>query len=126
MVPKVETKSFRKPDDQLDFQAHGRIDILKLSDGTSGMLATLKPGWKWAVDEKPLLGNPETCPMSHTGYCLSGEVVIQMKKTGQEARIQKGDFFVIPPGHDAYVPGDQTCELILFQTPEENAKQSAA
>lgn len=112
----VETKVFSEPDDKLDFKNHGQIDIVKLSDGSSGMFATLRPGWKWAVDEKPLLGNPDTCPMAHTGYCIAGEVVIQMTQSGQEMRIKKGDFFTIPPGHDAYVPGDQTCELILFES----------
>jgi hypothetical protein len=126
MEHKVETRTFGKPDDQLNFQEHGKIDVVKLSDGTAGMLATLKPGWKWAIDEKPLLGNPESCPMPHTGYCLSGEVVIQMTKTGQETCIRKGDFFVIPAEHDAYVPGDQTCELILFQAPETKSAESAA
>lgn len=118
MEPRVEVRNFRKPDDRLDFRDHGSIDILKLSDGTFGMLATLKPGWKWSVDEKPLLGNPASCPMSHTGYCVSGEVIIRIPETGQESRITRGDFFAIPPGHDAYVPGDKTCELILFQHPQ--------
>lgn len=126
MPQQIETKTFAQPDDQLDFHAHGRISIIKLSDGTMGMMATLKPGWKWDVDEKPLLGNPESCPMFHTGYCLNGEVVVRMVATGQEKRIKKGDFFVIPEGHDAYVPGNETCELVLFQAPEANAQQSAA
>lgn len=123
MTPAIETKKFTQPDDRLDFHAHGDIKVLKLADGTQGMLATLRPGWKWAVDEKPLLGNPESCPMQHHGYCLSGELVVKNVKMGQEVRIRKGDFFSIPPEHDAYVPGQETCELILVEAPEKHPVQ---
>jgi hypothetical protein len=118
MQTQVETKDFKIPDDQLNFKTHGQIDVIKLSDGTVGMLARLEPGWKWSQDEKPLLGNPDSCPMAHTGYCMAGELVIEMVDTHQESHIKAGDFFVIPPGHDGYVLGDQACELILFQAPE--------
>ena len=32
--------------------------------------------------------------------------------TGEEFRIRAGEVFHIPPGHDAYVVGNETCELI--------------
>ena len=35
-----------------------------------------------------------------------------------EPRIGAGDFFEIPPGHDAYVDGPERVELILFSPPE--------
>ena len=59
----------------------------------------------WGADEKPLLGSPDSCPMRHTGYCIGGELVVRMIDTGIETRIGAGDFFEIPPGHDAYVEG---------------------
>jgi quercetin dioxygenase-like cupin family protein len=31
---------------------------------------------------------------------------------GQEFRIKAGDAFHIPPGHDAWVDGDETCVLL--------------
>lgn len=126
MKSEIVTKTFREPDDRLNFHEHGSIEILKLPDGTAGMLATLKPGWRWMDDERPLLGNPESCPTAHTGYCLRGEIIIRMVETGKEHSIKRGDFFLIPPGHDAFVPGQETCELILFQGVEEQAKKSAA
>lgn len=114
----TECRNFDQPDEQLDFKSRGRIDIVKLKDGTAGMHAILKAGWKWSVDEKPLIGNPESCPMSHTGYCLDGELLIQIVTTGKSTVIKKGDFFNIPAGHDATVTGTEACELILFQAPE--------
>jgi hypothetical protein len=41
-----------------------------------------------------------------------------MINTGVETQIKIGDFFEIPPGHDAYVEGSDRVELILFAPPE--------
>jgi mannose-6-phosphate isomerase-like protein (cupin superfamily) len=112
----IQRRTFREPDESLDFQEHGRIDILKMRDGAAGMKAVLEPGWTWSGDEKPLLGNPDSCPSAHTGYCMAGELVVRMVG-GDEVRIRAGDFFEIPAGHDAYVPGDVRCEMILFEGP---------
>lgn len=113
----IQRRRFEQPDDKLDFHAHGKIDVLRMRDGASGMHAILEPGWVWSEDEKPLLGNPASCPMAHTGYCIAGELVVRMVETGEELRLTKGDFFEIPAGHDAYVPGAERCELILFDAP---------
>src|SRR5262249_48328671 len=107
----IERRTFQNPDQCLDFKEHGRIDVIRMHDGASGMHAVLKPGWKWALDEKPLLGNPDACPMDHTGYCIAGELVVRIVSSGEEVRVKAGDFFEIPAGHDAYVPGDAVCEL---------------
>jgi quercetin dioxygenase-like cupin family protein len=114
----IQTRRFEQPDDQLDFASHGRIEIVKLRDGTAGMHAVLEPGWRWAEHEKPLLGNPDACPMGHVGYCIGGELVVRMVVSGEERHIRTGDFFEIPPGHDAHVEGGRRCELILFAAPD--------
>jgi hypothetical protein len=41
-----------------------------------------------------------------------------MVESGVETHIRSGDFFDIPPGHDAYVDGAERAELILFAAPE--------
>jgi hypothetical protein len=56
--------------------------------------------------------------MRHTGYSISGHLVVRMIDTGVETHIRAGDFFEIPPGHDAYVVGAERVELILFAPPE--------
>ncbi len=96
----------------------GGISIIKMSDGTTGMHAIFEPGWTWEKDEKPLLGFPAACPMRHTGYCISGQLVVRMVETNAEVRIGTGDFFEIPPGHDAFVDGAERVELILFAAPD--------
>lgn len=118
MAAGIETRRFDTPDESLDMKDAGGISIIKTGVGTTGMFAVFEPGWTWEKDEKPLLGYPETCPMHHTGYCLAGNLVVRMVDTKVETRIRSGDFFEIPPGHDAYVDGDERVELILFAPPE--------
>lgn len=114
----IETRRFETPDQRLDMKERGGISIVRMGDGSAGMHAIFEPGWTWEADEKPLLGSPDSCPMRHTGYCISGRLVVRMLDTGQETHISSGDFFEIPPGHDAYVEGADRVELILFAPPE--------
>lgn len=118
MTCAIEVRRFEAPDDRLDMKQSGGISIVRMSDGTTGMLAVFEPGWTWEKDEKPLLGGPASCPMRHTGYCIAGELVVRMVGAGAETRIAAGDFFEIPPGHDGYVPGAERVELVLFAPPE--------
>lgn len=121
MTTPIETRRFEAPDERLDMKERGGIDIVTTALGSTGMHAVFEPGWTWEADEKPLLGHPDSCPMHHTGYCLSGKLVVRMVGSGEETPITKGDFFEIPPGHDAHVAGDERVELILFGPPEGDA-----
>ncbi|MEX0921534.1 MAG: hypothetical protein WD489_03110 [Rhodovibrionaceae bacterium] len=118
MTTALETRRFEKPDDLLDMKESGAIAIVKMGTGATGMHAVFEPGWTWEKDEKPLLGNPHSCPMHHTGYCIAGTLFIHMLDTGEKKTIMPGDFFEIPPGHHAHVEGDERVELILFAPPE--------
>jgi hypothetical protein len=118
MSAEIQTHRFDTPDDRLDMKDAGGISIIKTSNGNTGMHAIFEPGWTWEKDEKPLLGFPDTCPMHHTGYCISGKLVVRMVESGIETRLTAGDFFEIPAGHDAYVDGPERVELILFAGPE--------
>lgn len=115
MTNAIEIRRFEAPDDALDMKEHGGINIVRTATGTTGMFAVFEPGWIWEKDEKPLLGSPESCPMHHTGYCIRGRLMVRMIDTGVETPITPGDFFEIPPGHDAYVDGKERVELVLFE-----------
>jgi hypothetical protein len=97
MASAIETRRFESPDQVLDMKERGRISIIKMTDGTAGMHAIFEPGWTWEVDEKPLLGSPDSRPMRHVGYCIGGKLVVRMIETGVETHIGAGDFFDIPP-----------------------------
>lgn len=118
MASTIEIRRFERPDQLLDMKDHGRISIVKMADGTAGMHAVFEPGWTWEADEKPLLGSPDSCPMRYIGYCIGGKLVVRMIDSGTETHIGAGDFFDIPPGHDAYVEGSDPAELILFAPSE--------
>lgn len=118
MLPAIEIRRFDAPDEALDMKDAGGIAIVKTGIGNTGMLAVFEPGWTWEKDEKPLLGSPASCPMHHTGYCISGTLIVRMVAAALETKISAGDFFEIPPGHDAYVEGNERVELILFAPPE--------
>lgn len=115
----IEVKRFETPDESLDMKERGGIDIVRMTDGMTGMYAVFEPGWTWERDEKPLLGSPASCPMRHVGYSISGKLVVRMVQTGVETAIGPGDFFEIPPGHDAYVDGSERVELVLFEAPQD-------
>ena len=79
-----------------------------MADGTTGMHAIFEPGWTWEADEKPLLGSPDSCPMRHTGYCISGKLVVRMIDTGigpEHPSLAdpdpKGKPYTVPPGNRA-------------------------
>lgn len=72
--------------------------------------ATLQPGWRWSEDVKPVVGT-ELCQVHHVHVLLSGRFGARLA-SGEEATFEPGDVFDIPPGHDAWVVGDDPVELL--------------
>jgi Cupin domain len=110
-MAKLTVRKFSSPDETRPFKSHGRVDLLTLGAGTVGR-AVFEPGWKWSVDVKPLAGT-ESCEANHSGYVLSGRMHIVMAD-GEEADVGPGDYVVIPPGHDAWVVGNDSCVVLDF------------
>ncbi len=57
------------------------------------------------------------------GYCISGRMVVRMDD-GTDKEIGSGDVLVIPPGHDAWVVGDEPCVQIHFTGMEVYGKKA--
>ena len=74
---------------------------------------TYEPGWRWSVDVKPMAGT-DSCQFHHFGVTLSGRLRVQMRD-GTELEIGAGDVFEIPPGHDAWVVGDEPWVSVDFE-----------
>lgn len=109
---RAETHRASAPDETRDFtDGKGRVDICHLSSGPAG-LSTFEPGWRWSKHTKPLAGT-DTCEVEHIGYVLQGRMGLQFDD-GTEMEVAAGDFFVIPPGHDGWVVGDEACKLVDF------------
>ena len=106
----IYTKQFDHPDERREFKAHGHLDMLSFKNGMAIGHAVFEPGWRWADDVKPLAGT-ESCQASHLGYCTKGSMTIRMDD-GVEFNVKSGDAFQIPPGHDAWVNGNENCEML--------------
>jgi quercetin dioxygenase-like cupin family protein len=82
----------------------GIVQVVEL-DGATLMRTTFEPGWRWSECVKPIVGG-ESCQVNHVGYCVSGRLHVRMEN-GDEMEIRTGDASHIPPGHDAWVVGDE-------------------
>jgi hypothetical protein len=98
-----ELKKMSAPDETRKF-GHGQIDVVNIGGGTVGR-ATFQPGWKWSNDVKPI-AKTDMCEAPHFMYQLSGRMHIEMKD-GKVIEVGPGDVAVIPPGHDAWVVGNE-------------------
>jgi uncharacterized cupin superfamily protein len=96
-----------------------KVEVVDLGAVTA-MRGTFEPGWKWSECVKPVAGT-ESCQVAHTGYVASGRMMIRMDD-GTEHEFGPGDVGTIPPGHDAWVVGDDACVFIDFQGGEIYAK----
>ena len=101
----------------------GRIDVVELDDTVVGRM-TYEPGWRWSVDIQPIAGT-DTCQYHHLGVTLSGRVHVQMPD-GTELEIGAGEVFEIPPGHDAWVVGDEPWVSVDFEAMRTYGKQHDA
>lgn len=106
-----EAKSLDHPEETRPFLQNGSVAISTLGSGTVGRV-TCKPGWRWSTDVGSLSG-VSVCRVNHLGYVVSGRLGFAMED-GLEIEAGAGDAFVIPPGHDAWVIGDETCVWVDF------------
>jgi len=101
----------------------GRIDVVELDDWVVGQM-TYEPGWRWSVDIRPIAGT-DACQYHHLGLTLSGRLRAQMSD-GTELEIGPGDVFEIPPGHDAWVIGDEPWVSVDFEAMRTYGKERDA
>jgi class 3 adenylate cyclase len=107
----LQRRRFTDPDD-VRAVPHGRVDVVELDDRVVGRM-TYEPGWRWSVDVKPIAAT-DSCQFHHVGVTLSGVLRAQMRD-GTELEIGPGDVFEIPPGHDAWVVGDEPWISVDFE-----------
>jgi hypothetical protein len=108
MTSQIEIHTFDKPDEVRQFP-HGHIDLVKTADGDVGR-TIFEPGWRWSTDVKPI-AKTDSCQVRHLGYSVSGTLHVQMAD-GTEFDLSPGTVSMIPPGHDAWVVGDEAVEMI--------------
>lgn len=117
-VSKFEVKSHDSPDEART-PNKTRVEVVRLTGFTIGRL-NLEPGWRWSECIKPVAGT-DSCQVSHVGYAVSGRLTVRLTD-GTEQLISAGQSYTIPPGHDAWVEGDEPFVGIEMMSAEQFAR----
>jgi hypothetical protein len=117
-MTKMQIKNLDSPDETRTFEK-GKIQVANLGDVTIGR-ATFEPGWSWDKCVKPIV-KTDSCEAPHTSLIISGRMKVVMDD-GTEAEGGPGDVATIPPGHNAWVVGNEPCVMIDFTGAKDYAK----
>jgi class 3 adenylate cyclase len=109
-MARLQRKPLAKPDEVRTVN-NGRIELYALDDLDIGR-TVFQPGWRWSTDVKPIAGT-DYCQYHHVGIVLSGTLHVEMED-GLSLEIQSDSAYEIPPGHDAWVVGDDPWITIDF------------
>ena len=107
----VEKRDFDSPDESRT-PDKTRADVVHLG-GTVVARLTLEPGWSWSECVKPVAGT-ERCELRHLGVVQSGTMRV-IHEDGTELEIGPDETYVIEPGHDAQVTGEEPFVGFEFQ-----------
>jgi mannose-6-phosphate isomerase-like protein (cupin superfamily) len=107
----MEIKSLNTPDEVRDLPKT-RGEVVRFGE-RSLMRLTLQPGWRWSECVKPTVGT-RSCEVAHFNYIISGRLHIRTDD-GKEAEIGPGDAMALPPGHDAWVVGNEPVVGLDFE-----------
>jgi hypothetical protein len=111
-MPGVESRDFDRPD-EVRSPEKTTIDVVNVGPTEVGRF-TFQPGWTWSECIKPVVGT-ESCQQEHLGYAVSGHIHIA-HEDGTETDIGPGEAYLIAPGHDAWVVGDDPFVGIEFKS----------
>lgn len=107
----VRINNLERDGERRPFAAHGQA-LLGTAGAATMVRLEFEPGWRWSNDVKPMAGT-QSCQTHHLGYVLSGTMQLRLDD-GTEQTVRAGDLIDIPPGHDAWVVGDERCVTIDF------------
>ena len=106
----IRRKSFNDPDAIRDLPL-AEIRIARIGSHTIGY-GVEQPGWRWSTHMAPAAGMT-SCPVHHVQIFLSGRFRVRMDD-GEEVEFGPLDVGDIPPGHDAWVVGDEPVHILDF------------
>jgi len=105
-------KSFDSPDESRT-PTKTKTDVVDLGTLKAARL-TLQPGWRWSECIKPIAGT-DNCQARHVGAVVSGKIHVT-HTDGTEFDLVPGDAYLIEPGHDAWVVGDEPFQGFEFES----------
>lgn len=118
VIENFEIKSHQSPD-EVRTPSKSRIEVVRLEAFTIGRFR-LDPGWRWSECIKPV-AKTESCQLSHVGHVISGRITVRMND-GTQKTIKAGESYTIPPGHDAWVEGNEPFTALEVMSAEQYAK----
>ena len=104
----MQSKNLSQPDELRTFDK-GKLELITIGGVVFGR-ATLQPGWKWSTSLKALM-KTKSCEAPHLQYHVSGRIAVLMDD-GSQAEFGPGEVSLIPPGHDAWVVGNEPVVVI--------------
>jgi hypothetical protein len=116
----IEARNFDNPDETRTPEKTW-VEVVHIGD-TAAARYTFEPGWRWSECVKPVVGT-DTCQVRHVGVLQSGTLHV-VHEDGSESDVEPGLVYVIEPGHDAWVVGDERVVCFEFESraAEEYAK----
>ncbi|HLH70756.1 MAG TPA: cupin domain-containing protein [Candidatus Dormibacteraeota bacterium] len=117
-VHRLEAKSHDTPD-EVRTPAKTRVEIVRLEGYTLGRFR-FEPGWRWSECIKPVVMT-DRCQLSHVGHVVSGRMTVELTD-GRRRTFEPGQSYAIPPGHDAWVEGDEPFVALEVMSAEQYAK----
>jgi len=117
-VTQFEVKSHNSPD-EVRSPDKTRVEVVRLEGFTLGRF-NFQPGWRWSECVKPVV-KTDLCQVSHVGYAVSGRITVRLND-GTEKSISAGESYTIPPGHEAWVEGNEPFVGIEVMSAEQYAK----
>lgn len=116
----IEINDFSAPD-EIRTPDRTTVEVVKMAGGEIGRY-TFQPGWRWSECIKPVV-ETDTCQVDHVGYVVSGRLHVE-HESGSTGEVAPGVVYRIPPGHDAWVVGDEPAVVVEFQGAANYAKSS--
>jgi len=118
-VAGVQSRDFDSPDETRT-PDKTQVDVVRMGSTAAARL-TLEPGWRWSECVKPVAGT-DSCQLRHVGVVQAGRMTVR-HDDGTELEIAAGDAYVIEPGHDAWVEGDE--RFVGFEFESKSAEDYA-
>ena len=110
MTGRIERKSVFAADQVRQLPAI-TLNLLRVGSLDLGY-ATLEPGFRWSTHLRKET-DERLCQIHHLQFLLSGRFAVEMDD-GEYVEIGPNEIFDVPPGHDAWVVGDEPAVLLDF------------
>ena len=118
-MPGLVAKSFDSPD-EVRTPEKTRVEVVDLGSVKAARM-TAQPGWRWSECIKPVVGT-DSCQARHVGVVVSGTLHV-VHDDGTEADAISGHAYLIEPGHDAWVVGNE--QFVAYEFDSSTAQSYA-